>query len=137
MIKLLDGENDNVNDFRSPEIILFGGANGIKYDKKREEIEEMFEKTLEIVKSHSNVILDTADQPWMNHMANFRYEIVKLEGLVKDLIIEVFNDVWNVEEGIEAINAFQKFKKQESIGVLLTEKWFEVTKIAKYLNKCM
>lgn len=78
-----------------------------------------------------DIIFDVTKSMWLQKIENFRYIIRQLENMVVNLINDVFKDVKNVEEGVEAIFAFQKFKKRESLKELLENKWIQVYNIKK------
>jgi len=61
-------------------------------------------------------------------MLKFRNFVMELESMVKNLIDRIFEEIKNVEEGIEAIYALQRFKHRESLRDLLSRKWVQVKK---------
>ena len=48
--------------------------------------------------------------------------------MVKNWIHEIFNDVSNVEEGIEALHAIERFSSRPNLRETLKNKWIQVTK---------
>lgn len=50
--------------------------------------------------------------------------------MIKNLINHIFEDIKNIDEGIEAIYAFKRFKYRMCLNDLIYEKWKQV----KYLQ---
>lgn len=59
-------------------------------------------------------------------MKQFRYTILQLENMVVNLINDIFKNIKNIEEGIEAIYTLQKFKKRKNLQKILQNKWIQV-----------
>lgn len=59
-------------------------------------------------------------------MKQFRYTILQLENMVVNLINNIFKNIKNIEEGIEAIYTLQKFKKRKNLQKILQNKWIQV-----------
>lgn len=50
--------------------------------------------------------------------------------MIKNLINHIFEDIKNIDEGIEALYAFERFKYRMCLKDLIYEKWTQV----KYLQ---
>lgn len=50
--------------------------------------------------------------------------------MIKNLINKIFENIKNIDEGIEAIYAFERFKYRTCLKDLIYEKWTQV----KYLQ---
>ncbi|XP_018308876.1 dynein-1-beta heavy chain, flagellar inner arm I1 complex [Mycetomoellerius zeteki] len=105
---------------------MIGGPNGIKYDAYCSQIENLFSEILDEIKLIRHEILDVTKFSWLENMLNFKNFVVELESMVKNLIDCIFDEIKNVEEGIEAIYALQRFKHRESLRDLLSRKWVQV-----------
>jgi len=110
---------------------MIGGPNGIKYDACCRQIENLFSEILDEIKLIRHEILDVTKFSWLENMLNFRNFVMELENMIKNLIDCIFDEIKNVEEGIEAIYALQRFKHRESLRDLLSRKWVQVRKKRK------
>lgn len=59
-------------------------------------------------------------------MQKFRDSVMELENMVKTLIERMFEEVNDIEEGIEAIYAFRHFTHKKSLKDMLRMKWMKV-----------
>lgn len=73
-----------------------------------------------------DIVFDVTRSIWFIKIKQFRYIDLQLENMVVNLINDIFKNVKNIEEGIEAIYVLQKFKKRESLRELLQKKWIQV-----------
>ncbi|XP_025073207.1 dynein-1-beta heavy chain, flagellar inner arm I1 complex-like, partial [Pogonomyrmex barbatus] len=89
-------------------------------------IENLFYESLDKIKKIRDDILDVTKSSWLENMLKFRNFIMELENMVKNLIDCIFKEIKNVEEGIEAIYALQRFKYKESLRNILSRKWVQV-----------
>ncbi|KYN19509.1 Retinoblastoma-binding protein 5 [Trachymyrmex cornetzi] len=104
---------------------MIGGPNGIKYDACCRQIENLFSEILDEIKLIRYEILDVTKFSWLENMLNFRNFVMELESMIKNLIDCIFDEIKNIEEGIEAIYALQRFKHRESLRDLLSRKWVQ------------
>lgn len=111
---------------------LIGGPNGVEYDAYCRQIESLFYESLDEIKLIRDDILDVTKFSWLENMLKFRNFVMELESMIKNLIDRIFEEIENVEEGIEAIYALQRFKHRESLRDLLSRKWVQVRKISRY-----
>lgn len=106
---------------------MIGGPKGIEYDAYCRQIESLFyESVLDEIKLIRDDILDVAKSSWLENMLKFRNSVVELENMVKNLIDHIFEEIKNIEEGIETIYALQRFKHIESLREILSRKWVQV-----------
>lgn len=73
-----------------------------------------------------DIVFDVTRSIWFIKIKQFRYIDLQLENMVVNLINDIFKNVKNIEEGIEAIYVLQKFKKRENLRELLQKKWIQV-----------
>ncbi|XP_078047974.1 uncharacterized protein LOC144475700 [Augochlora pura] len=114
---------------RHNRIGLLGGPRGTEYEAYWHEIENLFYESLDEIKADCGVIFDNRKSGWLKKIEQFRSVVRQLENMVINLINEIFKNVKNVDEGIEAIYALQKFNERESFKELLQNKWLQVWKI--------
>ncbi|CAK9826243.1 Dynein-1-beta heavy chain, flagellar inner arm I1 complex [Anthophora retusa] len=114
---------------RGNKIGLIGGPKGTEYEAYWREIESLFYESLDEIITARDVIFDVTKSVWFRKIKRFRYAIMQLENMVVNLINDVFENIKNIEEGIEAIYALQKFRNRESLKVILQNKWIQVWKI--------
>nr|XP_033334247.1 dynein-1-beta heavy chain, flagellar inner arm I1 complex [Megalopta genalis] len=114
---------------RHNRIGLLGGPRGIEYEAYWQEIENLFYESLNEIRADCDVIFDSRRSGWLKKIEQFRCVVRQLENMVINLINEIFKNVKNVDEGIEAIYALQKFQERETFRELLQNKWLQVWKI--------
>ncbi|XP_032673642.1 dynein heavy chain 2, axonemal isoform X2 [Odontomachus brunneus] len=114
---------------RRNKVGMIGSAKGTQYEAYCRRIEDLFYENLDEIKLVRDDILDVAKSTWLENMQKFRDSIMELENMVKTLIDCIFEEVQNVEEGIEAIYALQRFKHRGSLCDTLSMKWVQVWKI--------
>ncbi|XP_018394577.1 PREDICTED: dynein-1-beta heavy chain, flagellar inner arm I1 complex-like [Cyphomyrmex costatus] len=116
---------------------MIGGPNGIKYDACCCQIENLFSEILAEIKLICHEILDVTKFSWLENMLKFKNFVTELENMVKNLIDCIFDEIKNVEEGIEAIYALQRFKYRKSLRDLLSRKWVQVWEMfSKEIESC-
>lgn len=113
---------------------MIGGPKGIEYEVYCHQMESLFYESLDEIKSIRDDILDVTKSSWLENILKFRNFVMELENMVKNLIDRIFEEIKNVEEGIEAIYALQRFKHRESLQDILSSKWVQVRK-ASLLKK--
>ncbi|KAL0112939.1 hypothetical protein PUN28_012292 [Cardiocondyla obscurior] len=114
---------------RCNKVGMIGGPRGIEYDAYCRQIENLFYESLDEIKLIRDDILNLTKSSWLENMLKFRKFVTELESMVKNLINCIFEEVRNVEEGIEAIYALQRFKHKESLRDILFKKWLQVWEI--------
>lgn len=105
---------------------MIGSAKGTQHEAYCRRIEDLFYENLNEIKLVRDDILDVTKSTWLEYMQKFRDSVTELENMVKTLIDCIFEEVQNVEEGIEAIYALQRFKHRESLRDTLSMKWVQV-----------
>lgn len=116
------------NFYRRNKVGMIGSTKGTEYEAYCRKIEDLFYENLDEIKLVSEDILDVTKSTWLINMQRFKDSITKLENMVSNLIDRIFKEVKNVEEGIEAIYALQRFKHRESLRDVLSTKWVQVRK---------
>nr|XP_033195881.1 dynein-1-beta heavy chain, flagellar inner arm I1 complex-like [Bombus vancouverensis nearcticus] len=114
---------------RDVKIGLIGGPNGTEYEAYLREIESLFYENLNEIIMARDIVFDVTGSIWFIKIKQFRYMDLQLENMVVNLINDIFKNVKNIEEGIEAIYVLQKFKKRENLRELLQKKWIQIWKI--------
>lgn len=125
------------NFYRCNKVGMIGGPKGIEYDAYCRQIENLFYESLDEIKLIHDEILDVTNSSWLENMQTFRNFMMELENMVKNLTDRIFEETKNIEEGIEAIYALQRFKHREALRDILLRKWVQVrkTRIKKYRCK--
>ncbi|XP_014474609.1 PREDICTED: dynein heavy chain 2, axonemal [Dinoponera quadriceps] len=122
---------------RRNKVGMIGSARGTQYEAYCRRIEDLFYENLDEIKLVRDDILDVTKCTWLDNMQKFRGSVMELENMVKTLIDRIFEEVQNVEEGVEAIYALQRFKHRESLRDVLSMKWVQVWKIfGKEIESC-
>nr|XP_031834936.1 dynein heavy chain 2, axonemal isoform X2 [Nomia melanderi] len=114
---------------RHHKIGSLGSPRGVEYEAYWQEIENSFYENLNELSVARDVIFDMTKSSWLKKVGRFKCMIQQLENMVINLINDIFKNVENIEEGIEAIYALQKFKKREIFRELLEKKWLQVWQI--------
>ncbi|XP_017004584.2 uncharacterized protein [Drosophila takahashii] len=84
----------------------FGGSSGEELEKIAENVEQQFLDTLKKLQDSSQAyILNVHRSDWYTDVGDFRRSMRKLEETVQRLIFNVFQQVSNVEETLEALQA--------------------------------
>lgn len=107
--------------------IMFGGTKGKIYDMYHEELQNSFAIILSKIREPCNFALDITNISWFQFMTKFRHEVIELENMLKNMINDMFEEVQNIDEGIEALYSLQKFQQRPDLEILLNEKWMEVS----------
>lgn len=123
---------DKHNFYRCNKVGMIGGPKGIEYDAYCRQIESLFYESLDEIKLIRDDILDAAKSSWLGNILKFRNSVMELENMVKNLIDHLFEEIKNVEEGIETIYALQRFKHIESLREILLKKWVQVRRANLY-----
>lgn len=111
---------------RHNKIGLLGSPKGIKYEAYWRKIENWFYESLDEIIAARGIIFDIARTSWVKKIKRFRCTVLQLDTMTLNLINDIFKYVKNVEEGVEAIYALQKFKKKDSLREILQNKWVQV-----------
>ncbi|XP_076760256.1 uncharacterized protein LOC143428883 isoform X2 [Xylocopa sonorina] len=114
---------------RCDKMRLIGGPKGIECEAYWREIESLFYKSLNQIIMARDIVFDITKFTWLRKIREFRYMVLQVENMAVTLINDIFESVKNVEEGVEAIYALQKFKSCECLQKILRNKWIQVWKI--------
>ncbi|XP_015609571.1 dynein-1-beta heavy chain, flagellar inner arm I1 complex isoform X2 [Cephus cinctus] len=116
----------------------FGGSKGLEHKKHYAKIESLFYENLDMIKNSYDDILDVAKPVWLDDISEFRHHMMELENMARNLIDDMFADVQNVEEGIEALYALRMFEERQYLRETLHNKWVGVWQIFnKELENCV
>lgn len=96
---------------------MFGGKRGSEFEKICERIEERFNVVLTTIRSSWSMILEVHNNAWHDEVAKFRYLLRDLEEVVENLMSNVFLNVSNVEEHLEALYALINFSYRKNTRV--------------------
>ncbi|KAG7206140.1 hypothetical protein KM043_003532 [Ampulex compressa] len=115
----------------------FGGPKGTEYETYCRNIQRTFHENLKVIIASRENIFDVTKCDWLEIIHGFRNTVSELENMAKNLIERIFENVRNVDEGIEAIYALQRFEQRESLKQILEEKWIQIWKIFdKEIERC-
>lgn len=103
--------------------LVFGGHNGNLYTKICVDMEKTFDGGLSDIKAVSGMILDVNSRDWYTHMRRFQIILVSLDGLVTNIISQVFSNITdNVEEALDALTTLYNFSMRKTLQMLYEEK---------------
>lgn len=111
------------------EVKMIGGAGGMEHELQYKKIEDSFSGILEEVNEIGDSILDVTTNTWLGRIVLIGQKIQDIDNMVKNLIEEIFKDVLNIEEGIEALYAMKRFATREHLRVTICNYWMVVWKI--------
>ncbi|XP_015182307.1 PREDICTED: dynein-1-beta heavy chain, flagellar inner arm I1 complex-like [Polistes dominula] len=107
----------------------FGGAKGLEYETCCQQIENLFYDHLSKIIAIQENLLNIENTKCNIAIDKFRRATIQLENMIKNLINRIFENIKNIDEGIEAIYALERFKYRKSLKDLIHEKWEQVWKI--------
>lgn len=119
------GRYDETEDLPKPN---FGGSKGKEFDKWAERIERMFAGSLADIADVRHRILDVQAATWFDDILQFKTQMKDIEVVLENLTNAVFENVANMEEGIEALAALYNFQKRKTMTSLFESKTQEVCK---------
>lgn len=111
---------------RNDKTGLIGGPRGVDYEAYWRHIETLFFESLNEITMHQDIIFDVSKFVWCKKMKQFKYTVSQLENMVVNLINDIFENVKNIEEGVEAIYALRTFQQRENLQEILRNKWIKV-----------
>ncbi|KAH8339425.1 hypothetical protein KR074_005356 [Drosophila pseudoananassae] len=115
----------------------FGGSCGHDLEKIAGNVEQQFMDTLKKLQDTSQpYILNVHRSEWYDQVIDFRKSMKKLEETVQRLISNVFQNVCNVEESLEALQALFFFSYRQR-GTLRKTYLKEVSKLWRSFSKEM
>lgn len=95
--------------------LQFSGDRGFEFEGVCQRIETSFEKGIVKIKKLSHGILNINDKNWFKNMRNFREMTSSLEEIIDNLIINVFTQIHNVEDGIYALACLHRFSTRDKL----------------------
>ncbi|CAG9772859.1 unnamed protein product [Ceutorhynchus assimilis] len=108
---------------------LFGTSKGQQFENWAEKIEKMFNDSLIDIEKIKYRILDVQQPEWYDDILKFRTRMKELEVIVENLTNAVFDEIANVEEGIESLAALYNYSKRKSLYSLFEAKTLIVYKM--------
>lgn len=117
------------HESRKTITLLFGGDNAKDFEITRMEFERQFKNGLCKILEVSEHILNVNSTEWENQFKSFRTLIEDLEGIVHNLMTNVFLEIKNVEEGIGALSCFHIYSRREHIRSYYIRKVSDVWKM--------
>jgi dynein heavy chain len=87
------------NDGTQTKMPIIGGQRGPEITRSLLEIEETFNKSLNILIVVEKTILDVKNTSWHEEFSRFRTAVKELEVMVQNLIQSAFDTVRSVDEG--------------------------------------
>lgn len=104
----------------------FGGNRAKEFEVTVRKVEKDFLQQLVLVDNSSNRILDVHNNAWFLDVADFRALVKDLEEIVENLISNVFFNVCNVEEGLEALCSLFHFSSRKNLRPVYLRKTSDV-----------
>ncbi|ERL85346.1 hypothetical protein D910_02766 [Dendroctonus ponderosae] len=120
------GRFDETEDIPKP---LFGTSKGQQFESWADRIEKMFNDSLEDIERVKFRILDVQQAEWYDDILKFRTRMKDIEVVVENLTNAVFDEIANVEEGIETLAAMYNYSKRKTLFSLFDGKTLQVYKM--------
>ncbi|XP_043488842.1 dynein-1-beta heavy chain, flagellar inner arm I1 complex-like [Polistes fuscatus] len=99
----------------------FGGAKGLEYETCCQQIENLFYDHLSNIIAIQDNLLNIQNTKCNIAIDKFRRATIQLENTIKNLINHIFENIKNIDEGIEAIYALERFKYRKCLKDLIHE----------------
>nr|XP_015838947.1 PREDICTED: dynein heavy chain 2, axonemal [Tribolium castaneum] len=122
------GRHDETEEIPKPN---FGGSRRIEFLNWCNKVEDMFAESLKSVQEVKHLILDVQVSTWYDQMLQFKNRMKDIEVVIENLTNAVFEEVANVEEGIESLAALYNYSKRESLKALFDGKTLFVYEMFK------
>lgn len=117
------GRHDETEELPKPN---FGGSKAQEFNQWAERIENMFEDSLNDVAAVKSTILNVQAASWLDDILKFKSRMKDIEVVLENLTNAVFENVANLEDGIEALAAFYTYQKRKTLSSLFDSKTLEV-----------
>ncbi|XP_012280984.2 dynein heavy chain 2, axonemal [Orussus abietinus] len=101
---------------------IFGGTKGIEYERVCQKVERLFLESLRKIEANSQKIFDVHQPTWYDDMFRFREEAKDLEIILENLMTSVFQDMNNIQEGINHLYGFYNFMGRKTLRTLFDSK---------------
>ncbi|KAI5710267.1 hypothetical protein M8J75_007144 [Diaphorina citri] len=108
--------------------ITFAFSSG-RFERALEESQVRYMRTLKRIESHKHSIMEFQNTDWLEHIDNFRSKVFEIEMDVEVLINEVFGQVLNVEEALDALQVFYPYYSRSHLCPIFVEKTNQVFKM--------
>lgn len=95
--------------------LTFGGDRGDEFEQTCIEIEKQFKSGLSKIRNASSSMLNVHDNNWHEHISAYRGMIDRLEKIVDNLIVNVFGQISNAEDGIYALACLHRFSTRANL----------------------
>ncbi|XP_066252128.1 LOW QUALITY PROTEIN: dynein axonemal heavy chain 2 [Euwallacea similis] len=118
------GRHDEAEEIPKP---LFGTSKGQQFETWVEKIEKMFNEGLNDIEMVKHRILDVQKTEWYDDILKFRTRMKDIEVVVENLTNAVFDEIANVEEGIESLAALYNYTKRETLLPLFDDKTLQAS----------
>ncbi|XP_023311334.1 dynein heavy chain 2, axonemal [Anoplophora glabripennis] len=109
----------------------FGGSRGLEFEQWAERMEKMFNDSLADIEKVRFRILDVQDAEWYDDILKFRTRMKDVEVVIENLANSVFDNVANVEEGIESLAAMHNYTQRRTLISFFEKKTLLVYKMFK------
>lgn len=103
-----------------------GGTRGNHHEMQYSRIKDYFLQIMNEMRICCDYALDITKIKWFQDMLSFRSDVAELENTIKNLLNSLFEDVENVEMGIETLYTLVKFKERKGFQNFLQDKWTQV-----------
>ncbi|KAL8578353.1 Dynein heavy chain 2, axonemal [Nucella lapillus] len=108
------------------EMPHFGGQKGPEIARGLLEIENQFDKNLNILRAVKNTILDVKATSWHDDYNRFRTGVKDLEVMMQNVISSAFDTVTAVEQGVELLDVFMHLNSREAVRRTIDKKTVDV-----------
>lgn len=112
-----DIELDELEDMTCDNEMRFGGIRGAEFELCCANIKANFTAGLQRIREAETNLLDihNSENGWTEMIADYHRMVVTLEETIENLIKNVFMEVGNVEEGVEALGALYYYSLRPKI----------------------
>lgn len=113
-------------DFNRLNKINFGGTRGNYHEMQYNHVKNCFSHIINEMRVCSDYALDINKVQWFQDMANFMNNVNEIESTIKNVFTSLFQEVTNVDMGIETLYTLSKFKDRKGLRDMLHDKWTKV-----------
>ncbi|KAF7990085.1 hypothetical protein HCN44_009028 [Aphidius gifuensis] len=113
---------DNVDE------ISLSGVECFNHELQYKNIEKLFIKSLDKIKNSSKDILNVSVFIWLKVIVDFNNNIQNIDNMMKNLIHDIFKNIKNIEEAIEALYSMKKFVLRNNLKKTLDAYWLNIWK---------
>ncbi|XP_034231069.1 dynein heavy chain 2, axonemal [Thrips palmi] len=117
------GRVDETEEIAKPQ---FFGTRGPEFERICDKIEQNFFSALQDIKDVQHTILDVQASTWYDSIFRFRKRVRDIEIIVDNLVAAAFENVRNVEEGIDVLWATYQYAKRPNLKDLFEKKTYQV-----------